>query len=50
MPRQWTAEYISSGLGIVSSPGIGDVSMNIEKSKIIISFLQLQKKQNIINY
>jgi len=28
------AEYISSGLGIVSSPGIGDVSMNIKKSKI----------------
>ncbi len=28
------AEYISSGLGIISSPGIGDVSENIEKNKI----------------
>lgn len=28
------AEYISSGLGVVSSPGIGDVSKNIEKNKI----------------
>ena len=28
------AEYISSGLEIISSPGIGDVSENIEKNKI----------------